>query len=92
VLRESNRRRLRETGRVVWLTAEVDEMWRRMQDDSTTSERRPNLSHGGRAEIEQLAESRRPLYAECADLSIPTDGRSPGDVAKAILDSCSTSS
>lgn len=66
VLRPANRQLLKQ-GRVIWLTAPADVIWRRIQADATTADRRPNLAQGGMAEIESLLAVREPLYRECAD-------------------------
>ena len=91
VLRESNRRRMRGAGKVVWLTAPVDVLWQRICADPTTARRRPDLLAGGRAEIEQLSNVREPLYRECADLTIDSSQRSPDEIAGDILLAWSTS-
>ncbi len=83
VLREANRVLLRR-GRVVWLTADPETLWTRMQGDQTTAERRPALTVGGRAEVAELLRAREPLYRACADLVVPTAGRPPEDVAADI--------
>jgi len=70
VLREDNRRLLRASGRVVYLTADVETLWRRLQGDSATAERRPALTVGGREEIEEVLRVREPLYRSCADLIV----------------------
>lgn len=80
ILREENRRLLGQ-GRVVWLKASADVIWRRLQADTTTTERRPNLTRGGLEEIEELLQSRGPLYETCAQLEVETNQRSPRDVA-----------
>ena len=85
VLRESNRRRLRESGRVVWLTADPATIWERMQADPCTPERRPALRAGGLAEIEEVLRVREPFYRACADLVVATAGRLPEEVAEMIL-------
>ena len=85
VLREDNRRRLRAAGRVVWLTADAMTIWRRLQEDPTTGARRPTLTVGGLAEVEELLRVREPLYRECADLTVSTDGRTPEEIVAAIL-------
>lgn len=85
VLRESNRRVLREAGWVVWLTADIDTLWRRMQADDTTAERRPALSIGGREEVAEVFRVREPLYRGCADCIIETAGRSPQAIVEEIL-------
>jgi shikimate kinase len=85
VLRETNRALLRASGRVIWLTAGAETLWRRLQGDVTTADRRPNLTVGGLAEIEEVLRVREPLYRECADWTVPTAGRSPAEVAKQVL-------
>ncbi len=85
VLADENRRLLRDTGFVVWLTAPVEVVASRIAADSTTDERRPNLTVGGTAEIEELLKKRQPLYRSCADLEIATDGRSPEFIVERIL-------
>jgi shikimate kinase len=85
VLREANRQRMRAAGRVVWLTADARTVWERLQGDPTTAGRRPALTVGGLAEVEELLWQREPLYRACADLVIETAGRSPEEVTAAIL-------
>jgi shikimate kinase len=85
ILREANRGRLRATGRVIWLTADAQTIWSRLQQDPATSERRPALTVGGLAEVEELLRVREPLYRSCADLVIDTVGRSPEEVVAHIL-------
>ncbi len=85
VLRESNRALLRAAGRVVWLTADVETLWQRLQGDDATAERRPDLLGGGRAEIAEIMRIREPLYRECADFVVDTAGRSPAEITAEIL-------
>jgi shikimate kinase len=92
VLRPANRERLRTVGRVVWLTADASTLWQRLQADATTGERRPNLTVGGLAEIEELLRVREPHYRACADLMVDTVGRTPAEVVAAILASPGLSS
>src|SRR5262245_20417230 len=54
VLRPENRQRVTAAGFVVWLTADPETIWQRLQGDQSTADRRPALSVGGLAEIEQL--------------------------------------
>ncbi|MCI0458778.1 MAG: shikimate kinase AroL [Gemmataceae bacterium] len=92
VLREANRQRMRAGGRVVWLTADSATIWARLQTDPTTAERRPALTVGGLAEIEELLRQREPLYRACADVVVDTARRSPEDVVNAILQALEASS
>jgi shikimate kinase len=84
VLRPENREKLKR-GKVVWLTAPVEVLWRRMEDDRTTNDRRPNLAQGGQAEVEALLAVREPLYRECADFAADSAGDSPETIAEAIV-------
>ena len=87
VLREANRKRLRVTGRVVWLTADAQTIWGRLQRDPVTAERRPALTVGGLAEIKELLRAREPLYRGAADFTVSTSGRTPEEVADAVQQS-----
>ncbi len=90
VLRESNRQRMRSAGRVVWLTADVDTICRRLAQDPSSAERRPALTGnpgaGGRDEVEQLLRVRGPLYRECADWTVDTTDRTPEEVVQLLSD------
>ena len=86
VLREANQQWLRTAGRVVWLTADAETLWQRLQADAKTHERRPPLVGGGLAEIEQLLRVRTPLYQSCADFTIDTTAASPEAIAGRILE------
>jgi shikimate kinase len=86
VIRPANRRLLKASGFVVWLTADAETIWQRLQGDAATRERRPDLTaQGGLEEIRALLAERQPWYRECAHLTVDTAGRSPEDVAEAIL-------
>lgn len=83
VLRPENRAKL-QAGVTVWLTANADVIWRRLQADATTADRRPNLAQGGLAEVEELLRGRLPLYQECAAARFDTASESPEQVAERI--------
>jgi shikimate kinase len=86
VLRPANRELLRSAGFVVWLTANPETAWARLQADPTTAYRRPNLTAaGGLDEVRALIASREPLYRELAHFVADADIPSPGAVAAAIL-------
>ena len=87
VLREANRQALAQRARVVWLRASVETILRRVAEDATTAGRRPNLTTaGGAAEVIDLLRRREPLYRECAELEIDTDGKTPLEIATEIID------
>jgi shikimate kinase len=77
VLREANRRRLRERSRVVWLRIAPQSVFTRL--GRTGLAKRPVLGGADRAElaarIERLIAERTPLYREAADRAFVVDGR-----------------
>jgi shikimate kinase len=91
VLRAGNRDLMRWSGLVVWLAADPETLWQRVQGDDSTAERRPALTVGGRGEVEQVLRAREPLYRACADLTVQTAGRVPEEVADEILTALSGS-
>jgi shikimate kinase len=86
ILREDNRQKLRSAGRVVWLTADAQTIWRRLQEDPATLNQRPALTVGGMTEVEELLKAREPLYRDCAELTVSTEGCSPEEIVQDILD------
>jgi shikimate kinase len=86
VLWPDNRQALAGRGAVVWLQASPQTLWQRIRDDPTTFARRPNLTaEGGLAEVERMLAQREPLYAAWADWIVPTEGLSPAEVARRIV-------
>ena len=85
VLREANRNRMRAAGHVVWLSTDAATAWARLQGDPSTADRRPALTVGGLAEVEQLLRQREPLYRACADLTVDTANRTPEAITAEIV-------
>jgi shikimate kinase len=85
VLCEENRRQMRVAGKVVWLTAEPETLWQRIKADSSSKMQRPNLTVGGKEEIQQMLHARTPLYQSCADHAFPTTDMSPDEVTESIF-------
>ena len=86
ILDPINRRRLRDAGWVVWLTADVEMLDQRLRCDPTSSDRRPPLTaNEGRDEIRDILRRREPLYRECAHLVIDTSRLTIAQVAERIL-------
>jgi shikimate kinase len=82
VLREENRRAMRDSGaRVVWLAADPAVLLERVKAGT----HRPALDGDPAGTLRQMHESREALYREVADLIVSVDGRSVGDVVEAIL-------
>lgn len=71
-VRGINRRLLKELGTVVYLETEVDELVKRLYDDTS----RPLLAGGSlREKIEGLMVAREDIYKDAADVIVKTDGR-----------------
>ena len=91
VLRDENRQSLKTAsvngrGKTVWLKASPETLWERIVADTTTAARRPNLTAGGGLdEVKSLLMKREPLYRECADWIVETDGKSLAKVAEEVV-------
>lgn len=84
VLDPDSRRRLRSAGFVVWLRAAPQVLADRVQRDPVE---RPLLAREGRlATLTRLAATRAPAYDAAADVTVTTEGRSPDEVAAAVLE------
>ncbi len=87
VLREANRRRIREFGFVVWLTADPCVLAQRLAADALGLAERPALTPAGTLdEIREVLASRTAVYQELADTMVETGDKSPSEVASVILD------
>ena len=87
VLLDANRKALRDFGFVIWLSADPDTLARRLQSSHRGVEDRPSLTPAGTlAEIADVLEARSALYREAAHAVVETAGRTPEEVADAVLD------
>jgi shikimate kinase len=85
VIRPENRKRMKDAGVIVWLTADVDTICQRLQEDTSTESRRPALTVGGRAEVEDLLRTREPLYREVAQFTVNTAGRTLDEITEEVV-------
>jgi shikimate kinase len=91
VLKKLNRLLLRSAadsggGKIIWLKADPETLWQRIQTDPATAARRPNLTvAGGVEEVRTLLAEREPLYRHCADFEIGTDQKSLTQAAEEIV-------
>lgn len=76
----ANREILGERATVVWLTAPVDVLARRVGDGRT----RPLLGDDPEAALAALLDERRPCFEEVADHAVDTAGRTPATVADRV--------
>ena len=81
VLDAENRRRMRERGFVVYLSAGLEAQMKRLARDRS----RPLLQRADREQVlRDLAQAREPLYREVADLTMDTDGLTAVDAASRL--------
>ena len=84
VQRPENVALLKTNGAFFWLTAEVDTIKERIQNDGG----RPSIT--GRKsfieEVEEVLEARLPFYEAAADYVIRTDNRTLGEIADEIVE------
>ena len=81
ILDDANRERLRRSAFVARLRASAEALEAR----STGGAHRPWIDTGGRAWIRSTRETREPLYASVAHITLDTDGRTPDAVASDLL-------
>lgn len=82
VLRESNRRLMRERGFILYLAVPVEEQLRRLANDRA----RPLLQRPDRAEaLGAMAVQRDPLYAGVADLRFDSSGLTPVQACEGLV-------
>ncbi|WP_412150331.1 shikimate kinase [Bacillus methanolicus] len=80
VLKEENRRWMKENGVVVFLYAEPEEIFKRIENDDS----RPLLKTNKKAAIKELFQARLSLYKEAADFTIDTTGKDITEIIKEI--------
>jgi shikimate kinase len=86
ILDDATRRRLGQSGPVVWLKASVETLAKRIAADESTAERRPNLtSNSVTEEIADVLAQREPIYVACATLTVDAETHSPAEVVETIL-------
>jgi shikimate kinase len=82
VLREENRRALRDRGTVVYLMTTVEQQLKRTAKDRN----RPLLQCANREQVlNDMFAARDPLYRATSDITVRTDRRSPRAVVNEIL-------
>ena len=85
ILRAGTRERLRQSGRVIWLTASPETILRRISSDTASGTMRPSLtSLPMYEEIVSVLEQRKTLYAETAHETIDADCRTIDNIVEAI--------
>ena len=74
VLDEDNVKRMKDSGMLVWLRAEINTIEKRIIEDNTTRNFRPSLtSKGSVEEIQETLLERNPYYERAMDFLVDTD-------------------
>lgn len=82
VLKEENVMLMKKIGKVIYLKAEVDTLYRRLSNDTT----RPLLQNGNRRQIiAEMVAKREPYYLRAADRILQTDGKTLEEVVNEIV-------
>ncbi len=84
VLSAHNRLILRQAGCVAWLRAAVAALVARLR----VGEERPLLAGDPAARLTRLRVVRAPLYADCAHVVVDTNGLTPEETARRVLEAC----
>lgn len=85
ILHQETWRRLKKTGLVVWLTADIDTICRRLLEDDNSDSQRPSLTDSDIcAEVAFMLAEREPLYKEGSHLAVNTVGRSTEQIVHSI--------
>lgn len=84
---DTTRAEMKKNAVVVWLTASVETIARRMLADSSTSSRRPSLTNAPSPvdEIESVLKFREPLYRDVATFVVEVDGKTVDEIVEEIL-------
>lgn len=85
IIQPENCARLRQNAWVVFLDLPPVQLWQRIQADTQTTENRPNLTGGGREEIETILARRRPIYESLANDHLHISGMTPEEIVSAII-------
>lgn len=81
ILKKENIESFKKCGKVVYLKADVKTLLSRLENNST----RPLLAGDAEKRIKKLFAERAEIYDKTADITVPTDGLTPTEVADVIL-------
>ncbi|MFA7384011.1 MAG: shikimate kinase [Desulfurivibrionaceae bacterium] len=76
---------LRQTGLVIWLTADIDTICRRLSEDEKSASQRPSLTEADiYLEAAQILAEREPLYKKGSHLTVDTSNKTAGEIVHLI--------
>ena len=82
VLRAENVNNLKKTGKIIYLRTQPETLVERVEGDTS----RPLLKGGAREKIYSILAVRAPIYSAASDFTVDTDGRTPDEIAKIIME------
>ena len=86
VMSDENRRNLKRSGTVIWLTCPPEVLYERISSDPSSIASRPALTdQDGIEEVRSLLALREKHYRSWADIEFPTGGSSPDEIAAEIV-------
>ena len=86
VINQENVKVLKKNGWVVWLDAEYDVLKERMDKEQRSGNNRPSLTGvDPLSEIEEVMNTRRPMYQDAADFMVDTTRLSQPEVVELIM-------
>ena len=86
VLDEENVKRMKDSGVLVWLKADIETIEKRIIEDHTTQDFRPALtSKGSVEEIRETLLARNPFYERAMDIFVDTDSMDIDAVCEMII-------
>ena len=86
VLDEDNVKRMKDSGVIVWLKADINTIEKRIIEDNTTRDFRPSLtSKGSVEEVRETLLTRNPFYERAMDFFVDTDSMDIEAVCDTII-------
>jgi shikimate kinase len=87
ILRPQNLAALKPNSTFVWLKADAQTLFQRINADTATTSNRPNLTSGGGdlAEIESLLAVRTPIYQSAANVTLDVTHLTPEAAASQLM-------
>ena len=87
VIKEENIKNLKGNGFIVWLSADIDIIKKRLNEDKTSTDNRPSLTGDDPSdEIKTVLERRKPLYMKASDMSVDTSQLDIIEVADMVIE------
>jgi shikimate kinase len=84
-MNEASRQIFGGHGKCIWLRGKAETLWKRISEDKSTRESRPDLTEeGGLGEVQSMLALRSSTYDECADHIVDVDDLLPEEVADQI--------